>query len=143
MNMFQGLFVNLSLSPKQQELTAYLIIIPTNIQYKFPTNIIYGAFALKSTLQLVMVLAKTAISPIFFQFLEKLQKSQFLLDTLVPPLPLEFSNFSKNCDFSNFSQFLLLRANLDISLICNKYFRHQELGHRLLYVPVGLKDGYA
>ena len=42
-------------------------------------------------------------------------KSQFLLGTLLFPLPLEFSNFSKNCDFSNFSQFLLLRANLDIS----------------------------
>ena len=54
----------------------------------------------------------------FSQFLEKSQKfqeSEFLLDTLVPPLPLEFSNFSKNCDFSNFSQFLLLPANLDIS----------------------------
>ena len=72
-----------------------------------------------------------------------LQKSQFLLDTLVPLLPLEFSKFSKHCVFSNFSQFLLLRANVDISLICNKHFRHQELGHRLVYVPLGLKDGYA
>ena len=52
----------------------------------------------------------------FSNFSQFLEKSQFLLDTLVPPLPLEFSNFSKNCDFSNFSQFLLLRANLDISL---------------------------
>ena len=44
-------------------------------------------------------------------------KSQFLLGTLLFPLPLEFSNFSKSCDFSNFSQFLLLRADLDISLV--------------------------
>ena len=56
------------------------------------------------------------------RFRGELQKSQFLLDTLVPPLPLEFSNFSKNCDFSNFSQFLLLRANLDMSLICKHAF---------------------
>ena len=49
----------------------------------------------------------------FLQFLEKsqkLQKWQFLLGTLLPPLPLEFRNFSKNCDFSNFSQFLLYTA---------------------------------
>ena len=102
MNMFQDLFVNLSLSPKQQELTAYLIIIPTNIKidplacYDFSKNCDVSYFS---------------------QFLET---SQFLLETLVPPLPLEFSNFSKNCDFFNFSQFLLLRANLDM-LICNKH----------------------
>ena len=29
-----------------------------------------------------------------------------MLDTLLPPVPLDFINFSKNCDFSNFSQFL-------------------------------------
>ena len=40
------------------------------------------------------------------QFLEKLQKSQFLLDTLLPPVPLDLINLSKNCDFPNFSQFL-------------------------------------
>ena len=33
-------------------------------------------------------------------------KSQFLLGTSLCPLPLEFSNFSKNCDFSSFSQLL-------------------------------------
>ena len=49
------------------------------------------------------MLAKTAISPIFSQFLEK---SQFLLDTLLPPVTLDLINFSKNSDFSNFSQFL-------------------------------------
>ena len=41
----------------------------------------------------------------FSQFLEKSQKSQFFLGTLLPPsrLQLEFSNFSyKNCNFSNF-----------------------------------------
>ena len=45
----------------------------------------------------------------FLQFLEKsqkLQKSQFLLGTLVPPVTLDLISFSKNCDFSNFSQFL-------------------------------------
>ena len=59
-----------------------------------------------------LILAKTAISPIFRNFLEKSQKSPFLLGTLVPPLTLDLINFSKNC---NFSQFFLLRANLDIS----------------------------
>ena len=36
-----------------------------------------------------------------------LEKLQFLLGTFLPPLPLEFSNFSKNCHFKNFSQFLV------------------------------------
>ena len=62
----------------------------------------------------------------FSQFLEKsqnLQKSQFLLGTLLPLLTLVLINFSKNCDFSNFSQVLLLRANLDISH-CSAFFSH-------------------
>ena len=62
----------------------------------------------------------------FSQFLEKsqnLQKSQFLLGTLLPLLTLVLINFSKNCDFSNFSQVLLLRANLDISH-CSTFFSH-------------------
>ena len=46
---------------------------------------------------------------------QKLQKSQFLLGTLLPPLTLDLINFRKNCDFSNFSQFLLLRGNFDVS----------------------------
>ena len=54
----------------------------------------------------LVILAKTAISAIFFQVLEKLQKWQFLQGTLVPPLTPVVINFSKNCDFSNFSQFL-------------------------------------
>ena len=65
---------------------------------------------LSVTLDLIN-LAKTAISQIFLQFLEKLQ---FLLGALLPPLPLEFSNFWKDCNFSNFS---LLRANLNISCV--------------------------
>ena len=35
-----------------------------------------------------------------------LEKSQFLLGTPLPPVKLDLINFSKNCDFSNFSQFL-------------------------------------
>ena len=104
--------------------------------HKYSTNGPFnGAFALKSTLQLVIILAKTAISPIFLnfcrnrsfcwtplyldlinfskncnfsnflQFLEKsqkLQRSQYLLDTLLPPVTLDLINFSKNGDFSNF-----------------------------------------
>ena len=42
----------------------------------------------------------------FFEKSRKLQKSQFLLGTLLPPVTLVVINFSKNCDFSNFSQFL-------------------------------------
>ena len=42
----------------------------------------------------------------FSNFLQFLEKSQFLLDTLVPSVTLDLINFSKNCDFSNFSQFL-------------------------------------
>ena len=41
----------------------------------------------------------------FFNFSQFLEKSQFLLGTLVPPVTLDLINFSKNCDFSNFSQF--------------------------------------
>ena len=44
---------------------------------------------------------KTTVTPKL-----KLEKSQFLLDTLLPPLTLDLVHFSKNCDFSNFSQFL-------------------------------------
>ena len=51
-----------------------------------------------------------AIIPNFSQFFfnkpQKLQKSQFLLGTLLPPVTLDLINLSKNCDFSNFSQFL-------------------------------------
>ena len=36
-----------------------------------------------------------------------LEKLKFLLGTFLPPLPLEFSNFSKNCHFKNFLQFLV------------------------------------
>ena len=42
---------------------------------------------------------------LFSQFFEKsqeLQKSQFLLGTILPPAPLDLINFSKNCDFSHF-----------------------------------------
>ena len=42
----------------------------------------------------------------FFEKPQKLQKSQFLLGTLLPPVTLDLINFSKNCDFSNFLQFL-------------------------------------
>ena len=42
----------------------------------------------------------------FSNFSQFLQKSQFLLYTLVHPVTLDLINFSKNCDFSNFSQFL-------------------------------------
>ena len=42
--------------------------------------------------------------PYFLQFF--LEKSQFLLGTLLPPVKLDLINFSKNCNFSNFSQFL-------------------------------------
>ena len=42
----------------------------------------------------------------FSKFSQFLEKSQFLLRTLLPPVPLYLINFSKNCDFSNFSQFL-------------------------------------
>ena len=42
----------------------------------------------------------------FFNFSQFLEKSQFLLDTLVPPVTLDLINFSKNCNFSNYSQFL-------------------------------------
>ena len=42
--------------------------------------------------------------PYFLQFF--LEKSQFLLGTLLPPVKLDLINFSKNCDFSNFSQLL-------------------------------------
>ena len=42
----------------------------------------------------------------FFEKSQKLQKSQFLLGTLLPPVTLVVINFSKNCNFSNFSQFL-------------------------------------
>ena len=56
----------------------------------------------------------------FSHFCEKLQKSQFLMVILLPPLPLGFSKFNQNYDRSNFSQFLLPLANLDIShtLLC-------------------------
>ena len=47
-------------------------------------------------------------------FLQVFDKSQFLLGTLLPTLTLEFGNFSKFFDFSSFSQFLVLRANLHI-----------------------------
>ena len=36
---------------------------------------------------------------------QKLEKLQFLLDTLQPPLTLDLLHFSKNCDFSNFWNF--------------------------------------
>ena len=42
----------------------------------------------------------------FFEKPQKLQKSQFLLGTLLPPVTLGLINFSKYCDFSSFSQFL-------------------------------------
>ena len=42
----------------------------------------------------------------FFEKPQKLQKSQFLLGTLLPPVTLDLINFSKNCNFSNYSQFL-------------------------------------
>ena len=45
----------------------------------------------------------------FSRFLEesqKLQKSQFLLLTLLPSVTLDLIDFIKNCDFSNFPQFL-------------------------------------
>ena len=35
----------------------------------------------------------------------EIAKPQFFLGTFLPPLPLQFSNFTKNCDFSNFSHF--------------------------------------
>ena len=38
--------------------------------------------------------------------LEKSQKSQFLLDTLIPPVTLDLINFSENCDFSIFWKLL-------------------------------------
>ena len=46
---------------------------------------------------------------------------------------LEFSNFSKNCSFSNFSQFLLLCANLDISQFS------WVLNYRLLFITSNSK----
>ena len=57
----------------------------------------------------------------FSQFLEKsqkLQKSQFLLGTLLPLLTLVLINFSKNCDFSNFSQFLEKSQKLQNCSFC-------------------------
>ena len=42
----------------------------------------------------------------FFEKSQELQKSQFLLGTLLPPVLFDLINFSKNCDFSNFLQFL-------------------------------------
>ena len=42
----------------------------------------------------------------FSSFSRFLEKSQFLLDTLLPPVTLDLINFSKNCNFSSFSQFL-------------------------------------
>ena len=42
----------------------------------------------------------------FSLFLEKFQKSQFLLGNVLPPLTPDLINFSKNFDFFNFSQFL-------------------------------------
>jgi len=57
----------------------------------------------------LVILANTVISLIFRKFLEKsqkLQKWQFLLGTLLPLLTFVLIKFSKNCDFSNFLQFL-------------------------------------
>ena len=54
----------------------------------------------------------------FSQFLEKsqkLEKSQFFLDTLLPPLTLDLVYFNKNCDFSNFSPFLEKSQKLENS----------------------------
>ena len=50
-----------------------------------------------------------AIIPYFSQFFWKtpeIAEIQFLLGTLLPPVTLDLINFSKNCDFSSFSQFL-------------------------------------
>ena len=65
-----------------------------------------------------LILANSAIFPVLRNFWRNRGNRCFYwapFYLLYRPLPLEFSNFSKNCDFSNFSQFLLLRANLDIS----------------------------
>ena len=80
-------------------------------------SLILNIFCIKSSLQNVVDHYMLSL-PLWRLFLDKstsgkstsksqkLQKSQFLLGTLLPPLTPDLSNFSKNCDFFNFSQFL-------------------------------------
>ena len=77
-------------------------------------------------LTLVLILAKSVICPIFRNFWRNhrtCRNRSFCWAPLLPLLTLVLINFSKNCDFSNFSQVLLLRANLDISH-CSAFFSH-------------------
>ena len=75
-------------------------------------NFCWAPFYLLYHLNLV-ILPKNAISPIFCNFWRNCRNGSFCWS-------LEFSNFNQNYDRSSFSQFLLLRANLDIShtLLC-------------------------
>ena len=108
--------------------------IITSIPYrKYPKyfcywpNIPWGMNGCMKTVKFISyieIILKTSPTQRFCNFLEKLQKSQFLLGTLLPPLTLGIISFSKNCDFSNFWQFLEKLQKLQKSQL----FRPRELG---------------